>query len=911
MATVVAVAEVAAFGREAARPAGYLLALMVAAISSLILNYRGSTRLAGILLPSFLLVLVTFASAASGGLRSPDIWFYPFVILMAGFLHGPRAGLAMGGVCLLTTLTFVSGLVHSPPLVLTPGRLWFLILLGILSAAVFQYLAVDTMYRSLRRASHELQERERAERALAESEESYRTLVSEMGDGVGNVDLQGRSIMANPALEGIFGVGPGELRGRNIREFLQPADLLIVETEMRRRRLGETGRYQVEIVRPDGTRRTIHVTAAPQLNANGEFAGAVTIVRDVTDPSMLEGQIRLLAHALRSAGECIWIADPDGRLVYLNEALQRTFGYEERELLGRSVSVLAAEREADAISGIRPHQLTDGWRGEVWCRASGGNELPMVFTTTRIRDHYGVNIAWVGVGRDVTHEKQAEATLRESERRFREHLEKVQLAAVMMDRNGCFTFCNDYFLQVTGFSRDEIVGTPALNMVAADDLSRASASMDVLREQSAVPLTVENIIITKSGQRRLMQWNNTPLLDSNGDLTGLCGLGVDVTEHRALMEHRQQSERLESVGRLAAGVAHDFNNVLTVINGYSEMALPDLRESDPARRYLVEIRKAGEQAATITRQLLTFSRRQVIEPGPVVLNQVILESESMLTRLLGGRIRLETSLAPETTYVLADKGQLQQVLLNLMTNAIEAMPEGGIIHIQTSRAPHPERQSGEWILLSVSDNGVGMDKETLPHIFEPFFTTRRDGKGTGLGLSIVYGIVQQSNGYVTAESEPGVGTTFRIWWPVANPPPPAANVVEERPAPGSETILVVEDREEVRTLVVAILKAKGYRVLSAANGKAALQIVSELPKPIDLLLTDVVMPGMNGRDLAARVTAIWPAVKVILMSGYAADVIEPENLPDSGMAFIQKPFTPDSLNARVRLLLDSRNGAVS
>jgi CheY-like chemotaxis protein len=329
--------------------------------------------------------------------------------------------------------------------------------------------------------------------------------------------------------------------------------------------------------------------------------------------------------------------------------------------------------------------------------------------------------------------------------------------------------------------------------------------------------------------------------------------------------------------------------------------------NDPGRRALQEIRKAGEQAAALTRQLLTFSRRQLIEPGPVALNQVILESESMFEQLLGGRIRLVTLLAPGPGHVLADKAQLQQVLINLMSNAMHAMPQGGTIRIETSIAPHPEGQAGDWILLTVSDNGTGMDSETLSHVFEPFFTTRKDGKGTGLGLSIVYGVVKQSNGYLTVESQPGEGTTFRIWWPCVEQAATVSEASVSTPHPaGSETILVVEDRDEVRRLVVSILERCGYCVESASSGEEALDLVDTLHRSVDLLLTDVVMPGMNGRELADRLTAQDPRLKVILMSGYTADVITPENRPESGVAFIQKPLTADVLIAKVRQSLDSR-----
>jgi two-component system cell cycle sensor histidine kinase/response regulator CckA len=906
VATPVYLGAAIAFPATATRAISLLTGLLSLLAVVLILNYRGWTRLSGIALPLLLWALITIATTSSGGIHSPNQMFFPFVVLLAGFAGGSRNGILVGILCSLTTLVFALDLIPSRPIAYSNGNLWLVSLLGTATAIGVQYLAVNTLRNALRRASNELAERKRAEEALVESERNYREIVRELGDGVGTVDAEGRSLVANPAMERIFGLEPGGLAGRRVLDFMPPEDRPILESETLKRRQGETSRYQIEIVRPDGIRRKIHVTATPRFDAAGAFFGAVTIIRDVTDPRTLEGQIRLLAHALGSTGDCIWIADPDGQLLYINDALRRTFDYEEGgELLGRSISALAA---GGLLSHDLSNSLIDGWRGEVLCRSRTGRAFPMELTTSRVRDEHGAGIAWVGVGRDVTQEKQAEATLKESERRFRAHMETVQLAAMMIDRSGAITFCNDFFLNLTGWSREELVGHPAMNIIAPEDKSRAGFAFQVLREQATLPLKAENLIATKSGRKRLMEWNNTPLLDPEGKLAGFCGLGVDITEHRALVEQRQQSERLESVGRLAAGVAHDFNNLLTVINGYSELALRQVEAGTPLGKSLQEIRKAGEQAAALTRQLLTFSRQQLIVPGPIPLNQVIRESERMFEQLLVGRVRLTMSLGPEVGHILGDKAQLQQVLMNLMTNALHAMPDGGVIRIETLLSPHPEARPGEWALLAVTDNGVGMDRETLAHIFEPFFTTRGDEQGTGLGLSIVYGVVRQNNGYLTVESEPGLGTTFRIWWPMAKEHPEIdAGTAALRTSGGSETILVVEDRDEVRELVKAILGRSGYHVLTASGANTAIQYFDEFPESVDLLLTDILMPGMNGRDLATLLTKREPRLKVIFMSGYEAGVLLKGSLADSGIAFLQKPLAADDLINKVREVLDSRS----
>jgi PAS domain S-box-containing protein len=513
------------------------------------------------------------------------------------------------------------------------------------------------------------------------------------------------------------------------------------------------------------------------------------------------------------------------------------------------------------------------------------------------------------------------SSLRESERRFRAFLESVHLAVFMSDTSGTITFCNDYFLRLTGWTRDEMVGRCVVDFVASEDRQNTSADLETLLAQGTVPQNVENTIVAKDGKRRLMQWNNTTLRDAAGALTGFCGLGVDVTEHRALMEQRQQSDRLETVGRLAAGVAHDFNNLLTVINGYSDLALRRLRDDHPLHQPISQIRDAGEQAATLTRQLLAFSRRQVLDPRPLALNEVIAESGGMFDQLLRGRVRVITSLAPALGQFLGDKAQLQQVLINLITNSMHATPDGGTIRIETSTVTGPEGMPGSWVLLSISDTGTGMDKETLAHIFEPFFTQRRDGKGTGLGLSIVYGIVQQSKGHLTVESNPGSGTTFRICWPRVDSKPldvrdegavgdegdvRDAGVSVRQSAASSETILIVEDRDDVRGLVVAILQKRGYGIMAASCADDALRMAAEASGTIDLLLTDIVMPEMNGHELAKLLRMRDPALKVLFMSGYAANVIKGEMLTESGFDFIQKPMTGQALADKVRHILDAK-----
>ncbi len=370
---------------------------------------------------------------------------------------------------------------------------------------------------------------------------------------------------------------------------------------------------------------------------------------------------------------------------------------------------------------------------------------------------------------------------------------------------------------------------------------------------------------------------------------------------------------MEGIGQLAGGVAHDFNNHLTVINGYCDMLLDKLPAGDALRERIEPIRQAGEQAARLTQQLLAFSRRQVLEPQVLNLNEIVAGTQEMLRRLLGADIELVAMLDPALGAIMADPGQMNQVLMNLLINARDAMPGGGKIVVETANvdldeayaARHPEVNPGPYVMLAVSDTGTGIEPGTLEHIFEPFFTTKPRGKGTGLGLATVYGIVRQSGGWIWVYSEPGLGTTFKIYLARTGVAPRA--VPEERApgfARGTETVLVVEDNDKVRDLGASVLRDAGYQTLMAASGQDALRYFEDGGVPIHLLFTDVIMPGMNGRDLAGRVAGLSPSTRVLYTSGYTADVIVHRGVLDEGVDYLRKPFTPSRLLAKVREILD-------
>jgi signal transduction histidine kinase/ActR/RegA family two-component response regulator len=436
----------------------------------------------------------------------------------------------------------------------------------------------------------------------------------------------------------------------------------------------------------------------------------------------------------------------------------------------------------------------------------------------------------------------------------------------------------------------------------------------VLRGDRPNGSTVTLRLIHKDGTVIWIEQKNVLVRDPDGRLVAIEGIARDITDRRTLEEQLQQAQRLEGVGRLAGGVAHDFNNLLTVINGYNQMALDDLPSDHPLRENLAEVRDASERAAALTQQLLAFSRKQLISPTVLNINESVVQIEKMLQRLIGEDVDLRTHLAPDLGNVLADSGQLQQVIMNLAVNSRDAMPGGGSLLIETRNVhvdgtyvtEYAEVRQGPYVMVGVTDSGVGMTREVQAQLFQPFFTTKPQGVGTGLGLATVYGIVKQAGGWIWVYSEVGRGSTFKIYLPIIDQPATPVQAIPKTDVRGTETILVVEDQADVRKLTVKALKKLGYKVHSASRPDEALALAQSFPEPIHLLLTDVVMPGMTGRDLADRMAKLLPGLPILFMSGYTDDAIVQYGVLDPGVAYIAKPFTADSLGQKVRETLGAR-----
>ena len=488
-------------------------------------------------------------------------------------------------------------------------------------------------------------------------------------------------------------------------------------------------------------------------------------------------------------------------------------------------------------------------------------------------------------------------------------IEQAAEEIMITDVDGNIVYCNPSFEQITGWPKQEAIGqNPRILRSGKHDSEFFRNLWETLLGGGVWTGRMTNS--RKDNTLYETEGTISAIRDASGRITGFVSARHDVTEMVRLEGQLRQAQKMESIGRLAGGVAHDFNNLLTVISGYSDLLLRDLQSPSNLREYVSEIRRAAGNASSLTQQLLTFSRRQIIKPQPMDLNQVVSDIERLVQRLVGEDIEVITVLDAALGTVRMDADQMNQILMNLAANARDAMPHGGRLTLLTSNVEFrtgigASATSGHAVLLTVIDTGVGMTEETRQQIFEPFFTTKKKGRGTGLGLSTVYGIVEQNGGRIEVQSEPGKGTTFRVYLPRLE----EARPVVERPTiagmslGGSETILVVEDQTEIRTLMSQVLQSYGFAVLSATHGEEALRRAREHSGTIDLLLTDVIMPGMTGKELADRLSQSRPAMKVLYTSGYSGEVIAHRGVLDAGVAYLPKPFTPEALALKVRSVL--------
>lgn len=631
-----------------------------------------------------------------------------------------------------------------------------------------------------------------------------------------------------------------------------------------------------------------------------------------------EENVRLL---LDSTAEGIYGIDLEGKCTFCNSACVTILGYNHpNDLLGKNMPRLIHHSHQDgACFPLADCQIFKAFRsgegshvdGEVLWRADGTSFIAEYWSYPQIRD--GKTVGAVVTFLDITERMRSEEILRESNERFST---AFNCAPVMMTisalENGVYLDVNQVFLEVSGFTREEVIGRTSVELGWIAEADRMQLKEQLLQDGNIRGMDL--MLHAKSGRTVLCKyWGE---IISAGGQRQLLSIALDVTEHRRVEQQLVQAQKMESVGRLAGGVAHDFNNMLSVILGHAELGLVRLDPAHPVAADLTQISKAAERSADLTRQLLAFASKQTIAPKVLDLNEVIAGMLKMLQRLIGEDIHIVWQPAPDLWQVRVDPSQVDQILANLFVNARDAITDIGRITITTENVvvdTEYDKQvdfvPGEYVKLTVSDNGSGMDRETLAHIFEPFFTTKGSGKGTGMGLATVFGAVTQNKGFIHVDSSPEQGTTFSIHLP--------RHVGEARQMPimaataplqnGQETVLLVEDEPTILEMAATMLAGLGYVVLKAGSPDAAISLARNHSGEIDLLLTDVVMPGMNGRSLAAALLPLYPSMKQLFMSGYTADVIAPRGVLEEGVQYIQKPFAVAALAAKVREVLDARN----
>jgi two-component system cell cycle sensor histidine kinase/response regulator CckA len=615
-------------------------------------------------------------------------------------------------------------------------------------------------------------------------------------------------------------------------------------------------------------------------------------------------------HLVERTEDPICLHDLHGVILFVNPALSLVSGYEASEMLGRRLDEFLAEESRRQFPAYLEEIVRDGSaQGFMKIRCRSGEQRVLQY------DNEVGTESGRPVVRGITHDVQkrwAENALRLSLSRLEALLDNIPDLVWFKDEQGRYSAVNEPLARFFGRRRAEVVGRTDREL-AAPDLARRFEESDRRALVSPGGIHVTEEVSGADGSAFHFDTTKTPIRDAKGSTLGTVGIARDVTERRRLEAQLLQSQKMEAIGRLAGGVAHDFNNLLTTILGYSGILLDQLPADDTLRPDIEEIQRAGERASALTQQLLAFSRKQVFEPTLLDLNEIVSEAGRMLGRLVGEDVEFVTNLATGLGSVRADRGQIDQVLMNLVINARDAMPHGGRLTLETREvdAPGPARRSERpeagrrWIRLSVSDNGIGMDEETRRRIFEPFFTTKERGKGTGLGLATVYGVVTQSGGEIWVESESGRGTTFHVDLPRADSP---RRFEAERPAPlpvgGSETILLVEDEEAVRRLAARVLESCGYEVLTASDADEAEDVWDGSRERVRLLLTDVIMPGRSGVELARALTEREPRLKVLFFSGYTNSAIAERGPLSPGPDLLPKPFTPESLSNKVRRVLD-------
>ena len=796
-----------------------------------------------------------------------------------------------------------------------------------------------------------LQMDEQMELKLDIDRDDYRFALEQASDIICRTDLFGRITFVNSAATRILGYSMVEILGHNVMEFISEDYCSKVWWFHARQFLrGQASNYlELPLVARAG--QTVWVGQNVQLlEQDEEIIGFQAVVRDISAIKQAEQALRASEEKLQSffhdAPIMYFTLDSDGMVLSVNRSGAEQLGYTMSELVGRSVlNVFLVEDHHNVKAQMAACLASRGMVRE-WTLRKVRKDGVIIQVHERGRAVPGsdgrpvVLVVCQDITERVQHEKALQEVHQQLEQRVMERtsellganeairqttahlqtlIEESPFAIIELDETSKVLSWNHAATRIFGWTEQDVVGRELPYVPCSENEEEQSVQ---LRESIMRGVPFRNVELRrqrKDGSTVDVSFWGVARRNAVGRVTGSWGFFIDITQQKRLEQQFRQAQKMEAIGRLGGGVAHDFNNLLTVINGCSALLLDQVRREDPMHALLDEIAKAGERAADLTRQLLIFSRQHVLKPQQVNLNESLKAILSMLRRLMGEDIELSVEPEPDLWPIYVDKGQIDQVVMNLAVNGRDAMPEGGKLTISTTNfvlqpttfVSNPLFTPGDYVQLTVRDTGYGMDQEVRSHLFEPFFTTKEEGKGTGLGLATVYGIVKQSRGVIFVDSVPSEGTTFDLYFPRFIEQDTAVTPsVDSRPMRGGERVLLVEDQQAVRDLVCLALEGYGYQVFKAANGDEALRLAAVMPEPIEVLVTDVVMPRLTGPVVAERLRERWPGLKVLFMSGYM-ERVKPVFLSVPGTMFIQKPFLPTELAAQLRSLLDDTSPVIS